>query len=90
MIPEGLIGALRAAGHVTLLTGAGTSAESGLATFRAPLTGLWENFNPMDCATLHAFESEPALVWGWYEWRRMRVMQAEPGHRSARPAACRC
>ena len=38
--------------------------------------------NPMEFATLHAFESDPALVWGWYEWRRMGVMQAEPndGH----------
>ena len=59
MIPEGLIGALRAAGHVMLLTGAGISAESGLATFRAPLTGLWENFNPMDFATLHALNQTP-------------------------------
>jgi NAD-dependent deacetylase len=82
MIPDALIDALCAAEHATMLTGAGMSAESGLATFRGAQTGLWENFNPMDLATLHAFESDPALVWGWYEWRRMSVMQAQPneGH----------
>lgn len=81
-IPKRLIEALRTASHVTILTGAGLSAESGLATFRAKSTGLWENFNPMDVATLFAFEQDPALVWGWYEWRRMKAMQALPndGH----------
>jgi NAD-dependent deacetylase len=82
VIPDSLVDALREADHVTVLTGAGMSAESGLATFRGKLTGLWENFNPMEIATPHAFEADPALVWGWYEWRRMSVMQAQPneGH----------
>jgi NAD-dependent deacetylase len=77
-----LIDALRAAEHVTILTGAGISAESGLATFRGKSTGLWENINPMEVATLHAFEQDPEFVWGWYEWRRMHAMQAQPnaGH----------
>jgi NAD-dependent deacetylase len=81
-IPETLIDALRTAGHVTFLTGAGLSAESGLPTFRGKQTGLWEKFNPVEIATPAAFERDPAFVWGWYEWRRMKVMQARPnaGH----------
>jgi NAD-dependent deacetylase len=81
-IPKPLIEGLRAASHVTFLTGAGLSAESGLATFRGKQAGLWQDVNPMEVATLHAFERDPAFVWGWYEWRRMKVMQAQPnrGH----------
>jgi NAD-dependent deacetylase len=77
-IPERLIEALRSAKDILVLTGAGISAESGLPTFRDPLTGLWERFNPQDLATPDAFERDPALVWGWYEWRRMKALRAAP------------
>ena len=81
-IPESLVDSLRTARHVTILTGAGISAESGLATFRTPQTGLWERFRPEELATPAAFRRDPALVWGWYEWRRMSVLRASPnpGH----------
>jgi NAD-dependent deacetylase len=49
-----------------------------LATFRDPLTGLWKRFNPQELATPDAFRRDPALVWGWYEWRRMKVSRALP------------
>lgn len=77
-IAEPLIELLRSAKHVVVFTGAGISAESGIPTFRDPLTGLWENFNALDLATPSAFKRDPALVWGWYEWRRMKVLRAEP------------
>src|SRR5579863_7615112 len=70
--------ALRAATRVVVLTGAGVSAESGVPTFRDKQTGLWENFDAADLATPSAFQSDPALVWGWYEWRRMAVLHAMP------------
>ena len=76
--PETLIDSLSKARHVTVFTGAGMSAESGLATFRTPQTGLWERFRPEDLATPSAFRRDPALVWGWYEWRRMKAMLASP------------
>lgn len=69
---------LRAARHVVVFTGAGISAESGIPTYRDALTGLWENFDFAELATPDAFRRDPALVWGWYEWRRMNVMRAEP------------
>ena len=64
--------------HVVVFTGAGISAESGIPTFRDALTGLWERFDAEQLATADAFRRDPELVWGWYEWRRMRVMHARP------------
>ena len=55
--------------RVTVLTGAGISAESGVPTFRGA-DGLWENYNVMELATPEAFENDPELVWRFYNWRR--------------------
>lgn len=81
-IPSDLIHALRAAQHVVVFTGAGISAESGIPTFRDALTGLWERFDVEALATPDAFKRDKELVWGWYEWRRAKVMLAQPnpGH----------
>jgi NAD-dependent deacetylase len=54
---------------VTVLTGAGVSAESGVPTFRGK-DGLWKNFRAEDLATPEAFARDPRLVWEWYDWRR--------------------
>lgn len=73
---------LREAEHVLVFTGAGVSAESGIPTFRDALTGLWALHDPLDLATPAAFERDPALVWGWYEWRRRQLQRGapNPGH----------
>jgi NAD-dependent deacetylase len=65
-----------------VFTGAGISAESGVPTFRDDLTGLWARYDPQTLATPEAFHADPDLVWGWYEWRRGRVLQVHPnaGH----------
>ena len=78
LIPDALSIALRNARHLVVFTGAGVSAESGIPTFRDALSGLWERFDPAELATPEAFARDPALVWGWYEWRRMKVLQAQP------------
>ncbi|UJJ32788.1 SIR2 family NAD-dependent protein deacylase [Halopseudomonas maritima] len=77
-----LLTRLREARHVVVFTGAGVSAESGIATFRDALSGLWSRFDPMQLATPEAFEDDPELVWGWYEARRMQVLgtSPNPGH----------
>ena len=64
-----------------MLTGAGVSAESGIATFRSP-GGLWRNFRAEDLATPEAFARDPILVWQWYDWRRGLIAAASPnpGH----------
>jgi len=54
---------------VTVLTGAGISADSGVPTFRGT-EGLWKNFRPEELASPDAFDRDPQLVWEWYNWRR--------------------
>ena len=83
-IPGALIGALRDARHVCVLTGAGVSAESGVPTFRDAQEGLWAKYRPEDLATPEAFLADPDLIWQWYRWRRELVAGAEPnpGHRA--------
>jgi NAD-dependent deacetylase len=78
MIPQAAAAALRKARRMAVLSGAGISAESGLSTFRAPESGLWARFDPRELATAEAFVRDPALVWGWYTWRRAQVARAEP------------
>ena len=81
-IPGALISALRDARHVCILTGAGVSAESGVPTFRDAQQGLWSQYNPQDLATPEAFQTDPALIWRWYRWRRGIVVEVDPnpGH----------
>jgi len=66
---------------ITILTGAGVSAESGIPTFRGD-GGLWRNYRAEDLATPEAFARDPNLVWEWYGWRRELIAKAEPnaGH----------
>lgn len=68
---------LSGAAPVLVLTGAGVSAESGLATFRGP-GGLWEGREPMELATPRAFDADPETVWRFYDWRRSQAAEARP------------
>ncbi|PSJ40616.1 NAD-dependent deacylase [Allosphingosinicella deserti] len=63
--------------NIVILTGAGISAESGLATFRGP-DGLWEGHPVEDVATPEAFARDPALVQSFYDARRARLKEVEP------------
>jgi NAD-dependent deacetylase len=62
---------------ITVLTGAGISADSGVPTFRGA-DGLWRNFRAEDLATPEAFERDPRLVWEWYNWRRELIATKHP------------
>ena len=81
-IPDALVDRLRRAARVVVLTGAGISAESGLPTFRDPLTGLWAKYDPARLASRDGFAADPVLVWRWYEHRRAQALAAapNPGH----------
>ena len=68
---------LSAARRVTVLTGAGVSAASGIPTFRGA-GGLWKTFRAEDLATPGAFARDPRTVWEWYDWRRQLVAKARP------------
>src|SRR3990167_5113572 len=79
--------------RLTVLTGAGISAESGVPTFRSSQsrsgaasanspTPLWEKYDPSELACAQGFRKDPELVWQWYDWRRQLVEGVEPnaGH----------
>ncbi len=68
---------------IVVLSGAGMSAPSGLATFRDS-NGLWANHRVEDVATPEAWERNPALVLEFYNQRRAQACAAEPnaGHRA--------
>ncbi|MCB0159603.1 MAG: NAD-dependent deacylase [Caldilineaceae bacterium] len=68
--------------RVACLTGAGVSAESGVATFRDAQTGLWSRFNPQQLASQAGFAADPDTVWQWYMARLDAADAAQPnqGH----------
>lgn len=63
--------------RITIFTGAGISAESGLKTFRDS-DGLWENYRIEDVATPQAWEKSPEMVQQFYNFRRKQVIEAQP------------
>lgn len=63
--------------RIVVLTGAGISAESGLATFRDE-GGLWEGHDPMTVATPEAFQDDPDLVHRFYDQRRAALERVRP------------
>jgi len=79
--PESAVQWLRQARYVTVLTGAGVSAESGVPTFRGG-GGLWEGYRIEDVASPEGFARNPRLVWEFYNGRRARLAQVQPnaGH----------
>ena len=62
---------------IVVLTGAGISAESGLATFRDP-EGAWAKHDPQKLATPEAFAADPALVHAFYNARRAQLRDVGP------------
>jgi len=76
-----LLSKLKSAESVTVLTGAGISAESGVPTFRGD-DGIWKKFKPEELANFDAFMRNPELVWEWYKHRKQIVasIQPNPGH----------
>lgn len=78
---DNLIKTLSEARKIAVLTGAGISAESGVATFRDP-NGLWAKFRPEELASMDGFLKNPTLVWEWYQARREVIdrVKPNPGH----------
>lgn len=74
----GLRKSLTTGTRVTVLSGAGISAASGVPTFRGGSDSLWENTRPETLATPEAFQADPAKVWRWYDWRRGLIAACEP------------
>jgi len=64
-ISDSLIDTLKNSESIVFFTGAGISAESGIATFRGK-EGLWNKFKPEELANFDAFMRNPELVWVCY------------------------
>ena len=66
---------------LVVLTGAGISTESGIATFR-DAGGLWEGHRVEDVATPEGWVKNPSLVLEFYNQRRKKVLEVKPnrGH----------
>lgn len=81
MTTAGFLLRLRPTTHVLVLTGAGVSAESGIATFRG-VAGMWEN-EPLEAvASPEGFAADPLRVWRFYSERRSSAAPCVPnaGH----------
>ena len=76
-MPERLAALIRENQPCVVLTGAGASTESGIPDFRSP-TGIWAEFDPLEYATLGAFERDPRKVWRFYAPRFDMLAAAEP------------
>jgi NAD-dependent deacetylase len=70
--------------RVTVLSGAGISAESGVPTFRDVETGLWAKVDPYEISSTEGWQSHPDRVWAWYLWRHYMMSAVDPndGHRA--------
>jgi len=68
---------LKSAKSVSVLTGAGISADSGVPTFRGE-EGLWKQYRAEELASPDAFARDPKLVWEWYSWRRELIATKVP------------
>ena len=81
MISNRLLSKMKDAGSVTVFTGAGISAESGVPTFRGE-DGIWKKFKPEELANFDAFMRNPELVWEWYRHRKQVIAAIRPnsGH----------
>lgn len=62
---------------ITVLTGAGVSAESGISTFRDS-DGLWENHKVEDVASIEGWYRNPSVVLDFYNARRAQLKEVKP------------
>ena len=63
--------------RIAVLTGAGVSAESGLGTYRDN-GGLWDNYDPMEVASIEGWYRNRKLVLDFYNMQREKLAEAKP------------
>ena len=78
-ISQTFIDRLLEAESVVFFTGAGISAESGIATFRGK-DGIWNKLKPEELANFNAFMKNPGMVWEWYSHRKQIIHDSQPNN----------
>jgi NAD-dependent deacetylase len=73
--------------RVTVLTGAGISAESGVPTFRGgggSEIWSWRGRPVTELSSAELIAADPKLVWEWFDYRRglLSNIKPNPGHRA--------
>lgn len=69
---------LRGARHAVAFTGAGISTPSGIPDFQSKNTGLWQRFDPMEVASIKAFNTHPDKFYGWLRPLLQEIWAAQP------------
>jgi NAD-dependent deacetylase len=69
---------LAASQHAVVLTGAGHSTPSGIPDFRSPDSGLWEQVDPMEVASIYGFQRNPKAFYDWIRPLAKQMMEAQP------------
>ena len=65
---------------MTVFSGAGISAESGVPTFRDVETGLWAKVDPYEISSSQGWRAHPDRVWAWYLWRHHMMSAVAPNN----------
>lgn len=75
---------LQQSGYAVALTGAGVSTPSGIPDFRSPGSGMWEQVNPLEVASIYAFRSSPRVFYDWVRpsVRLIQTARPNPAHRA--------
>src|SRR5512136_383358 len=69
---------IRGSRKAVVLTGAGISTPSGIPDFRSPDSGLWEQFDPFEVASLTSFRHNPANFYQWMRGLASVILDAQP------------
>lgn len=69
---------LRSARHAVAFTGAGISTPSGIPDYRSPQSGIWENVNPLEVASIYGFRQNPLAFYNWVYPLVSMIENAQP------------
>jgi NAD-dependent deacetylase len=69
---------LQEAQHAVALTGAGISTPSGIPDFRSPKSGLWDNIDPLEVASIYGFNQNPQAFFDWVHPLLQTIFTAQP------------